>query len=178
MEKKTLWSDEDGVIAVYEPHAYRPDKNQTPLWMQPDIHYYENLTPDMRIISVYQNLQTRYRLPVIVLTNITDMEPLSTEHANDKYKWTKKHLPYLNMDNQFFPIQIPKCQFAIWKLQRPLMKTDILISDYNHDLVPWENAGGTGVKYLNGINSEDSFPGAKIYPEWSTDQIQDYILSL
>lgn len=175
---KTLWSDEDGVIAVYEPHAYKTDSNGISLFTTPNVHYFMQLEKDKRIIDAYEKLQEEYHLPVCVLTNLTDIHPLYEEHQSDKSQWTQNAMPFLNMQEQFFSIHVPKWQFAIKKLNRPLCKTDILVSDYNNDLLPWENAGGTGVKYLNGINSDDSFQGAHIQTNWSTEQIIEYILAL
>lgn len=87
-------------------------------------------------------------------------------------------MPFLDIDNQFYAIQIPKYIKAQEILGRKLNKTDILISDYNNDLIPWENAGGTGIKYLNGQNSADSFNGAKITLDMTPTQIKSFIMSL
>lgn len=175
---KTLWSDEDGVIAIYEPHAYKTDLHGNSIFTTPNVHYFMQLEKDTRIIDVYHALQTTHNLPVRVLTNLTDLHPLYEEHSTDKHTWTKQAMPFLNMQQQFFSIHVPKYQFAQEKLQRPLCKTDILVSDYNRDLIPWQHAGGTGVKYLNGINSDDSFQGAHIQQNWSIEQIIEYILAL
>lgn len=175
--EKTLWSDEDGVIAVYEPHAYKTDSNGNSLFTTPNVHYFMQLEKDERIIQAYQDLQQK-NLPVCVLTNLTDIHPLYEEHQSDKSQWTKNAMPFLDMQKQFFTIHVPKWQYAMERLKRPLCKTDILVSDYNNDLIPWEQAGGTGVKYLNGINSDESFKGAHIPMYWSAEQIVNYILSL
>lgn len=177
MNQKTIWSDEDGVIAIYEPHAYKIPTNGNSLFMTPNIHYFMSLDEDTRIIEAYKQLQ-QHDIPLHVLTNLTDSHPLYEEHEIDKIEWTSKVMPFLDMTTQFHAIHVPKYQFAQQTLQRSLCKTDILISDYNNDLIPWETAGGTGVKYLNGINSEDSFAGAKIFPEWTSEHIKDFILTL
>lgn len=178
MHQKTIWSDEDGVIAIYEPHAYSIPHGKNSLFLTPDVHYFMSLRADTRITKAYETLQTKHKLPICVLTNLTEQYPLWEEHKADKIKWTKNAMPFLDMETQFHAIHTPKYKFAEDKLKRPLCKTDILISDYNHDLIPWEEAGGTAVKYLNGINSEDSFSGAKIYPDWTSEQISDFLLTL
>lgn len=175
---KTIWSDEDGVIAVYELHAYKTDSNGISLFTTPNVHYFMQLDKDERIIQAYKLLQQQYHLPIQVLTNLTDIYPLYEEHQEDKIQWTENAMPFLDMTSQFHCIHVPKYQFANKTLGRALKKTDILISDYNNDLIPWENAGGTGVKYLNGINSEDSFQGKHIQPDWTSEQITEYLLSL
>lgn len=173
----TLWSDQDGVIAVYELHAYRPSPtNPNPVFFQPNAHYYQNVKPDKKIIEAYRICNSL--VPLYVLTNITHDTLLQEEHKTDKIKWTKQHMNFLDLEEQYYPIQIPKHEFAMQKLHRPLQKTDVLISDYNKDLIPWVNAGGTAVKYLNGINSKESYNGPHIPQEWSTDNIVDYIQTL
>lgn len=177
--QKTLWSDQDGVIAEYEYHAYTiPLEDGNTLFMKPNAHYFRTLTPDNRIIKAYELLQQENNLPVHVLTNLTDYYPIWKEHRQDKIEWTKEYMPFINIETQYDTIHIPKYLKAQKILQRPLTETDILISDYNPDLTPWENAGGTAVKYLNGINSEDSFSGLKIYPHMSSNDIREFILEL
>lgn len=175
----TLWSDEDGVIAVYEPSAYRTPVNEEghTLFTLPGSRYFLSCRPDTTMIEAYRLLDAMNAVPVHVITNITEDDPLSKEHTEDKYEWTKKVMPFINMHTQFSVIRIPKHAFASEMLQRKLLPTDILISDYNHDLIPWEEAGGTGIKYLNGINSPDSFDGLKISYEMSSDNIRTFILS-
>ena len=177
--QKTLWSDQDGVITKYERHAYTvllEDGNT--LFMTPNAHYFRNLNPDNRIIRAYELLQKENNLSVHVLTNLTDFYPIWKEHKQDKIEWTKDNMPFINIETQYDTIHIPKYLKAQRILGRQLVETDILVSDYNPDLIPWENAGGTAVKYLNGINSEDSFSGLKIYPEMSPNDIREFILDI
>lgn len=175
---KTIWSDQDGVIAVYEPKAYRQhlNPNTTPVFFLPNVHYYATVKPDEKIIAAYQQLNQE--IPLQILTNLTDDMILAQEHEADKIQWTKTHMPFLNIAEQYHPIHIPKWKFATRYLKRSLQPTDILISDFNNDLIPWKHAGGTAVKYLNGINSEKSYDGPHILPEWSSEEIKDYILNL
>lgn len=183
MKDITIWSDKDGVIAVYEPHVYRPKyPNETPLFMQKGVHYYKNCKADNRIIEAYRLINKDYpNILFTVLTNVVDATApvsLAKEHMTDKKIWTSKQMPFLDIDNQFYAIQIPKYIKAQEILGRKLNKNDILISDYNNDLIPWENAGGTGIKYLNGQNSADSFNGAKITLDMTPTQIKSFIMSL
>ena len=179
----TIWSDKDGVIAVYEPHVYRPkDPNETPLFMQKGVHYYRNCEADNRIIEAYRLIQEEYPdVPFAVITNVVDITApiaLADEHKLDKKIWTSEKMPFLDINTQFYAIQMPKYVKAQQLLNRELRKTDILISDYNKDLIPWEKAGGTGIKYLNGQNNPDSFDGAKITPDMTPTQIKSFIMSL
>lgn len=91
----TIWSDKDGVIAVYEPHVYRPkDPNETPLFMQKGVHYYRNCEADNRIIEAYRLIQEEYPdVPFAVITNVVDITApiaLADEHKLDKKIWTSE----------------------------------------------------------------------------------------
>lgn len=183
MKNITVWSDKDGVIAVYEPYVYKPkDPNETPLFMQEGVHYYKKCKADKRIINAYKLINKDYPdVLFIVLTNVVDSTApisLAKEHMTDKKIWISKKMPFLDINNQFYAIQVPKYIKAQELLGRKLNKNDILISDYNNDLIPWENAGGTGIKYLNGQNSADSFDGAKITLDMTPTQIKSFIMSL
>ena len=61
---------------------------------------------------------------------------------------------------------------------RTLSKKDVLIDDWNPNLQMWEKHGGTAIKYLNGINSADSWAGLKITEEMTADEIVEMLLSL
>lgn len=176
--KITLWSDEDGVIAVYEPHAYQGENEDNLPFMQPGIRYFKGLKPDTTIIRFYELLQNKDNIPVTVLTNIVNNPKTAKEHENDKTGWTAKHMPFLDIHRQFYVIPIPttKAEKAMELLGRPLKKTDILISDYNNDLEAWSAAGGTGIKYSNGINNPNSWPGLKIHSDDSPDTIRNHFL--
>ena len=48
-------------------------------------------------------------------------------------------------------------------LHRKLGKMDILVDDHTPNLKRWETAGGTGVKWLNGINGKNGrFEGIRV----------------
>ena len=170
----TLWCDQDGVIAKYERHAY---VGEDPLFLTPNIHYYRNLEPDQRIIQALQSLY-EYGYQPKILTNLTDRYPVWMEHQADKREWTRQYLPFLNIDTDFYAIHVPKYQAAIQLLKRTLQPTDILISDFNNDLSGWTDAGGTAIKYLNGLNSAVSFDGVKLFEHMTSDDICACIQSL
>jgi hypothetical protein len=176
----TFWSDQDGVIATYEPDAYEgEDENNLP-FMQPGIHYFRNLIPDKKIINVYKNLHYKNNIPINVITNIINEPTLYDEHAHDKLLWTKKHMTFIDTDNHFFTIPVPnkKCDFVTKHLNRPLRKTDILISDYNKDLEPWHENGGTAIKYGNGLNDTWSWHGDKLSPFSTSYEMYDQIIKI
>ena len=65
-------------------------------------------------------------------------------------------MPWLNKNDILFQSNnMPKENTALKHLkQNNLTKDMVLIDDYNRNLNSWINAGGTGVKYLNGENSD------------------------
>ena len=79
----------------------------------------------------------------------------------DKTECVKERFPWLDASH-IFVTHDSKVESAEWILKRKLCETDILIDDYNENLIMWRNAGGTAIKYINGINSADSYSGPKI----------------
>lgn len=164
-EKPTLWGDMDGVFAVYERHAYTGDD---PLFLREGEHYFSTCSPDMAIIKAFEIMAKAVETHVI--TNLSETAgDIVNEHAEDKRKWVSRHMAFAGKN--FHPICRPKADEAMDILKRRLTKTDVLVSDYNPDLIRWEEAGGTGVKYLNTINSPDSWPGVHIPENTQPDGI-------
>lgn len=177
MKNITVWSDQDGCLAEYEPSVYREiTSNGKTLFMTPGVHYFRSCNPNIRLIDAYQKLQNDYNIPVYVITNIILDDELRHEHATDKKEWIHQYMAFLPEDH-FKTTHAKKWEEALNILNRPLTESDILISDYNQDLIPWEDHGGTGIKYLNGLNSADSFTGLRIPDGSSADTIVNIILS-
>lgn len=175
-----LYTDADGVFAVYEREAYIvPPEGGIPLFLQNGIHYFSTLQPDMRIINAYERLQKQYGIDIHIVTNVMDTDPLlKQEHTLDKIQWVQTYMPFINTDTNMSVITIPKYE-AVQQIQkRPLNGLDILISDFNNDLIPWTLAGGYGIKYINGLNDPDSFTGANIPEDMSTGMIIETILDI
>jgi hypothetical protein len=77
-------------------------------------------------------------------------------------KWVHSVIPEFDVGSHFIAVSKSK-HSAITQLKGiELSKKDILVDDYNPNLLAWEVAGGTAVKYLNGINSPDSWYGYKL----------------
>lgn len=170
----TLWCDVDGVLAIYEPHIYR---SEDPPYKKPGIHYFKSCKPDHRMLQALYLISRQ--LPTYVVTNIaTDVSSVvQKEHQEDKHHWLATHLTFLEKQ-QYNTIQETKAAYASNILDRHLTSTDILISDYNIDLYHWTASGGSGVKYLNHINSEGSYHGPHIALHMTPDEIKDFICSL
>lgn len=172
---KTLWCDMDGVIAIYDTNGFKGD---SPPFLVKNSHYFANCQPDERIIKALMILEQNH-YPAHIISNITDLDDeLALEHELDKKNWLTQYILFLHHKLQFTAIKQPKADYAVKYLNRKLTSTDLLISDYNNDLTLWNNAGGTGIKYLNGINNPLSYNGPKIEPQWTPCTIADYIMRL
>ena len=171
----TLWSDMDGVIAIYDVNGFR---GNNPPFLIKDGHYFAKCRPDERIINALMTLEKNH-YPANIVSNVIDSDAtLALEHELDKRAWITQYISFLHHTLQFAAITQSKAEYAMQQLNRPLKPTDLLISDYNKDLVLWNNAGGTGIKYLNGINDPSSYDGPKIQQQWTSDEIADYIMRL
>lgn len=157
-----IYFDMDGVIAKYEPEAYR---SKNALYFQPNVHYFKTVPPNRKGLHFLELLCTIFKekYKTILLTKLNSgSESLDEEHFKDKNEWRIKHCPFLS-DEQFIVTTGSK-HVTIQHLEnRPYLKpTEILIDDYNPNLRAWQNAGGTAIKFCNDINSPDSFSGLQI----------------
>ena len=69
----------------------------------------------------------------------------------DKWHWIEETFDGLIKEKDFLCVMGSKVE-AVQKL-RPITKADILIDDFNPNLEAWQKAGGSVIKYVNGINS-------------------------
>lgn len=142
----TIWFDMDGVAVVYIMDDYLSGK-----WQIPNSHYFLNQLPDENACRLIE--LTHHQYPnVNLITNITQDPAIMSEHIADKRQWIADQLPYLK-EREIHLITQHKADYVQQYLNRRLRPSDILISDYHKDLTPWQTAGGTTIKYLNGINS-------------------------
>ena len=168
-----IFTDMDGVVAVYDRNGFIEDKDGNMPFMEPGIHYFESRDPDTRIIDAYELISRDHQF--FVLSNIVDDPTVSEEHESDKKKWVKKHMPFVDTDDQLLVIKEPKYKAAERLLNRKLEITDVLISDFKNDIIPWVEAGGTAIKYLNGINDPNSYGGPQITPKMDAKEIARYV---
>ena len=85
---------------------------------------------------------------------------LTSYYAHSKYAlkekgaWRRMHLPaYTDEHTLFVPYGIDKALFVRDLLRRPLTPTDILVDDHSPNLLRWQQAGGTGIKWCNKFNN-------------------------
>lgn len=130
-----------------------------------------------------------YRLHT--LSALTNRGDIFLEQKNDKLEWLKNQFGILDSETDMtsahasmLPISphfsasnkryIGEALSGDCKLYR----TDILIDDYNNNLIEWENAGGTSIKYCNGINSPESWKGLCITENMTSEQIVQFLYAI
>jgi 5'(3')-deoxyribonucleotidase len=99
---------------------------------------------------------------VYILTSVFDKDvAVRNEQILDKMNWVAEFYPNISLCN-FIACGSDK-RNAISKIKgMRLTRQDILIDDYKKNLVSWASAGGTAIKYVNGINSVGDWPGVFI----------------
>lgn len=185
--------DMDGVLAKYERHAYTGDN---PLFLRKDTHYFAYLQPDEKMIEVTKRLCLNKDVSVYILTSVSNMGSIYIEQVQDKTTWLNTYCPFINTDTQLLTAISSKRDVidAIHKIDltgtlttpdcRTLSYQNVLIDDYNKNLKEWVNAGGMGIKYLNGINSPNklnnlcTFSGLNLTEDMSADDIYNVLEAL
>lgn len=107
--------------------------------------YYANLEPNYNLLNEIKRL----------INNGEDIYILSSFLPDSKYalieknEWLNRYLPEIPEEKRVFVrYNDNKNEY----ISNGITSTDYLIDDYTKNLIDWKNAGGTGIKYLNGIN--------------------------
>lgn len=185
-----IYFDMDGVLALYERHAYPPESQ---LYCTLGKHYYRSVKPDKKMIRVFialikidtlrdfnENVSKIDKIRMHILSSLTNRGDVYLEQMNDKKDWCRKHIdasPTKNYNMHFAGSNKRYIGEALSD-NRKLSRKDILIDDYNKNLQEWENAGGTAVKYCNGINSPDTWKGFCITENMTEDEIVNFLIAI
>lgn len=171
-KKKTICIDMDGVLARYERHAYKGDD---PVFNKVGGHYFKDLEPDKIMTGVMKRLgyyfnhvmtppKTESNIDLYVISKLPLGHESYLEAYHDKSEWLDEHCkdtPY-----RFIAAFSRKENHIKSIYQKDKLDiSDILIDDFNENLISWQNQGGTAIKYINGINSVDSWKGLTIIPK-------------
>ena len=121
--------------------------------------YYADLEPEVELLDFMRDAMKCGENIYILSSYYTDTRALL-----EKKKWLDKYLPGISSSHCLFvPYGINKAEFVETMLHRKLGKMDILVDDHTPNLTRWETAGGTGVKWLNGINGKNGrFEGIRV----------------
>lgn len=151
--------DMDGVLARYDRDAYDPAKGRItglPLYMDEHAHYFKHCIPDPLAISLFRSCM-QAGIPSFILTSVRSDLPWA---RFDKVAWVAGQIPECDTSQQLIIADGDKAQ-AIMAARRmsSLGPGMLLVDDFNRNLWDWRRAGGTAVKYLNGVNTPGTYGG-------------------
>lgn len=183
MKKLNLYFDLDGVIFQYEKTAYQGDD---PIFDRLGQHYFRHVPPDPLMKNAVNQLlrfkDTDRIDNIYFISSISPQHEIYLEMYRDKLESLKEEFDEKYAFEHFIACYKNKADIvkAIHNKEH-LNINDILIDDYNENLKQWRDAGGTAIKYINGINSDESWNGYIIKPnkelrlEKQTSHILDFL---
>lgn len=139
--KKRLFVDMDGVLA-----EWRTDKTTEDTYEK---DYFKNLSPYQNVLSAVKEIAEIY--PEISVNILSAVFPDNPYAIADKTQWLKRYLPEIGTENIFFV----DCGCKKTDVCSEMTKDDILLDDYNNNLIDWRENGGTAIKIYNGVNSNN-----------------------
>lgn len=148
---KRVYFDLDGTLAEWKSGATMLELQQK--------DYFFQLKPT-NLVSLANRLVERSDIETMTLSQYLP----DTYALEDKNRWCDIHVPAIDrMHRIFVPCGIGKPEYIQKALRRPLNEDDILVDDYSKNLTEWSAAGGTAIKWLNGINGiNGTFQGIRI----------------
>lgn len=167
-----IYLDMDGFLAKYDYGIYL---QTNPAWNEVGSHVFRNVKIDMFAYNIVKGLSDVMGGDLYVLTSVCGMNAgIRNEQIMDKMLWLSANYPQINLCN-FIACDSDK-RNTISKIKGfRLTKSDILIDDYKKNLFAWNEAGGTGIKYLNGINSVGCWPGPVVERPDPTKSVSDNV---
>lgn len=172
----TYYFDIDGVMNIFDKSTWSDDWDKRPI-NHLGSHYLRNLEVEHRLHVIIQYLYTKYlegTKEIFLLSTVTRDPLLAIEHYHDHMSWLQKYYSYFPHDKIILALnELSKVETIRIVQQKKLTRRDILIDDYNKNLIEWEKAGGTPIKFINNLNSESSFNGIKITQKMSINTILD-----
>lgn len=135
--KKRIFVDMDGTLT-----EWNNVEKEDVLYEQ---GYYENLKPNEILLQEIKNLIYQGE-DIYILSSFLNESKYALQ---EKQNWLKKYLPELSDDKKIF-VKYGDNKTAY--IPNKIGLNDYLIDDYTKNLLEWKEAGGTGIKFLNGIN--------------------------
>lgn len=134
---RRIFIDMDGTLAKWKNVL-----NADELYEQ---GYYLNLEPNLKIIEEIKSLIWKGE-DIYILSSFLDGSKYALDEKN---KWLDKYLPELDSKRRIF---VKYGDNKSDYIKSGISNSDYLLDDYTKNLIDWKIAGGTGIKYLNGIN--------------------------
>lgn len=177
-----FYFDMDGVLAIFQDCRHLPLERKP--FMKEGSHYFLHRMPDYKALEIFQTLYG----PAVpgasakILTRLLDEDDhitpeLRREWWTDKRAWVLANTTGVDTSKCFIASGPDKGRILDHVPLR-LRKYHVLVDDYNPNLRNWQSAGGTAVKYINDLNTPESFDGPCLMKSWSADKCVDVLLSL
>lgn len=135
--KPRFFIDMDGTLA-----EWRDIKSNSELYQK---GYYESLKPNNYLLEEVKKLIKEGKDIYILSSFLSDSDYALKENNI----WLNKYLPELPVQKRIF---VPYGDVKYKYLPSKITSFDYLIDDHTKNLLDWKEAGGTGIKFLNGIN--------------------------
>lgn len=132
-----IFIDMDGTLA-----EWKNIKSSNELYQK---GYYQSLKPNNYILEETKKLIREGKDIYILSSVLSD----SNYALKEKNIWLNKYLPELPTEKRIF---VPYGDIKYKYLPSKITSFDYLIDDYTKNLLDWQKAGGTGIKFFNGIN--------------------------
>lgn len=173
-----IYFDMDGVLAKYDRNAYMEDpETHERLFETKNKHYFRYVPADDKMTNVLFHLTDEIHhqksgidIKTHVISTLSKKSSAFIEQYDDKVAWLRDNIKNFPTE-EFYPALGEKRDIAVLIRGKKLNTTDILIDDYNVNLKSWRDAGGTAIKYLNGVNSAESWDGPYIDQAMSSSEI-------
>lgn len=139
--EKRLYLDIDGTLSVFHPVDNFEEL------LEPG--FFLRMEPNMNIINAVKNLfEGSFFDDIYILSAVLRENPLA---KIEKTRWLQQYLPEIDEDHMLFPFCDESKASAVDK-EGKIPSSYYLLDDYNRNLYDWIQCGGTGIKFLNGIN--------------------------
>lgn len=163
-----LYFDLDGVIAKYDKSMYLGDE---PKFITDPYHSFLELEADDYMHELFKMCCDFFTDETYIMSAVYsgDMQ-VALQQMTAKLEWLRIEFPQFDLTHVIFtssqgkPLHLSKIK------DMALTPRDILIDDFNRNLYAWSIAGGTAIKYLNGINHANTWDGLCIRKE---DRLED-----
>lgn len=168
--------DMDGVLVKYDPAVYA---DPACIWERPNAHYFLNLPADRKALVLARQMAREPGCEISVCSRTSRMisTAIGEEQYRDKRAWCDRVIRPQMEVRDVVVTQWRKEDAIAMSLGRDINRLDVLIDDFNSNLSGWEHAGGTAIKWLNGVNNVSSWQGASLDPKYMTlDQMVTTII--
>lgn len=158
---KRIFVDMDGTVTEYKPFISIDQFYQK--------NYFLDLYPHYNVINALKSLSKDKE--IYILSKVVD----SPYAIDEKNRWLDKYMPFIDKNHRIF---VKYNELKTAHIPDGIHFDDILLDDFNDNLLEWNHVGGIGVKLINDVNSPESYHGEKIDKELPEILIFDILNNL